>query len=195
MCDAVASAAAASGEQLTSDGYDYDLFTIGGGSGGVRASRIAASFGAKVACAELPFGFISNQEVGGMGGTCVLRGCVPKKLMLYASEYAEFARDAEGFGCAVPTFLVLHFDQICCRDNAAVRETSLCLDPLMICELRCFSSFDMPAVHWHLSSITTQFTEDRPRFTCITVWDCGMCCGRASTDEQCPCFQSLVKYV
>jgi glutathione reductase (NADPH) len=80
--------------------YDYDLFTIGGGSGGVRASRISASFGAKVACAELPFGYISGENTGGLGGTCVLRGCVPKKLVMFCSEYHEYFRDAEGFGCA-----------------------------------------------------------------------------------------------
>lgn len=59
--------------------FDYDLFTIGGGSGGVRASRIAASHGAKVAIAE---------EYR-MGGTCVIRGCVPKKMLVYASMFAE----------------------------------------------------------------------------------------------------------
>ena len=60
-------------------GYDYDLFVIGGGSGGVRAARIAASSGAKVGLAE---------EYR-MGGTCVIRGCVPKKLMVYASAFSE----------------------------------------------------------------------------------------------------------
>ncbi|WP_108791148.1 glutathione-disulfide reductase [Erythrobacter sp. Alg231-14] len=59
--------------------FDYDLFTIGGGSGGVRASRISASHGAKVAIAE---------EYR-MGGTCVIRGCVPKKMLVYASMFAE----------------------------------------------------------------------------------------------------------
>lgn len=59
--------------------YDYDLFTIGAGSGGVRASRIAASYGAKVAVAE-EYRF---------GGTCVIRGCVPKKMLVYASIFAE----------------------------------------------------------------------------------------------------------
>ncbi len=59
--------------------HDFDLFVIGGGSGGVRAARLAAETGAKVALAE---------EYR-MGGTCVIRGCVPKKLMVYASEFAE----------------------------------------------------------------------------------------------------------
>ena len=68
--------------------YDYDLFVIGGGSGGVRASRIAAGFGAKVAVAE-------DYRVG---GTCVIRGCVPKKLLVYASRFAHEFEDAAGFG-------------------------------------------------------------------------------------------------
>ena len=68
--------------------YDYDLFTIGAGSGGVRASRIAASHGAKVAVAE-------EHRVG---GTCVIRGCVPKKLLVYGAHFAEDLKDAENFG-------------------------------------------------------------------------------------------------
>ena len=71
--------------------YDYDLFTIGAGSGGVRASRVASQFGAKVAVAE-------EYRVG---GTCVIRGCVPKKLFVYASQFAEEFEDAEGFGWSV----------------------------------------------------------------------------------------------
>ena len=54
--------------------------------------------GAKVAVCELPFDYISSDEKGGVGGTCVLRGCVPKKLMVYASEYAEDFKDSAGFG-------------------------------------------------------------------------------------------------
>ncbi len=68
--------------------YDYDLFVIGAGSGGVRSSRVAASFGAKVAICEDRY----------MGGTCVNVGCVPKKLYAYASEYSSHFRDSEGFG-------------------------------------------------------------------------------------------------
>ena len=68
--------------------YDYDLFTIGGGSGGVRASRMAAQFGAKVGIAE-EYRY---------GGTCVIRGCVPKKLFVYASKFSEEFEDAAGFG-------------------------------------------------------------------------------------------------
>lgn len=79
----------------------YDLVTIGAGSGGVRASRLAAGvYGQKVAVIELPFGFVSSDTVGGAGGTCVIRGCVPKKLLVYASEFAEQFHDAEGFGWA-----------------------------------------------------------------------------------------------
>ena len=71
--------------------YDYDLFVIGAGSGGVRASRIASSFGAKVAVAE---------EFR-VGGTCVIRGCVPKKLLVYASHFSEDFETAEGYGWSV----------------------------------------------------------------------------------------------
>ena len=71
--------------------FDYDLFVIGAGSGGVRASRIAASFGARVAVAE-------EYRVG---GTCVIRGCVPKKLLVYASHFSEDFENAEGFGWSV----------------------------------------------------------------------------------------------
>lgn len=71
--------------------FDYDLFVIGAGSGGVRASRIAAGFGARVAVAE-------EYRIG---GTCVIRGCVPKKLLVYASHFSEDFRDAEGFGWTV----------------------------------------------------------------------------------------------
>ncbi|MGO4572744.1 glutathione-disulfide reductase [Microvirga sp. 2TAF3] len=72
--------------------FDVDLFVIGAGSGGVRASRIAAGYGARVMVAE-------EYRVG---GTCVIRGCVPKKLMVYASRYAEDFKDAAGFGWDVP---------------------------------------------------------------------------------------------
>ncbi len=68
--------------------FDYDLFVIGGGSGGVRAGRVAAEGGAKVALAE---------EFR-MGGTCVIRGCVPKKLMVFASHYGPAAEEARGYG-------------------------------------------------------------------------------------------------
>jgi len=71
--------------------YDYDLFVIGGGSGGVRASRMAALGGARVALAE---------EYR-LGGTCVIRGCIPKKLFVYASHFSEDFHDATGYGWSV----------------------------------------------------------------------------------------------
>ena len=76
---------------------DYDLFVIGAGSGGVRAARIAASYGAKVAIAE-------DYRVG---GTCVIRGCVPKKLYVLASRFHDEFDDARGFGWHV---VQPHFD-------------------------------------------------------------------------------------
>eukprot|EP00262_Sarcandra_glabra_P017849 TRINITY_DN6241_c0_g1_i1.p1 TRINITY_DN6241_c0_g1~~TRINITY_DN6241_c0_g1_i1.p1 ORF type:complete len:604 (+),score=95.79 TRINITY_DN6241_c0_g1_i1:93-1814(+) len=78
--------------------YDFDLFTIGAGSGGVRASRFAAGFGASVAVCELPFATISSETAGGVGGTCVLRGCVPKKLLVYSSKYSHDFEESHGFG-------------------------------------------------------------------------------------------------
>src|ERR1700754_2052394 len=71
--------------------YDYDLFVIGAGSGGVRAARLAALSGARVAVAE-------EHRVG---GTCVIRGCVPKKFMVYASEFSHSFKTAEGYGWTV----------------------------------------------------------------------------------------------
>ncbi|MEO8600803.1 MAG: FAD-dependent oxidoreductase, partial [bacterium] len=68
--------------------YDYDLLTIGGGSGGVRASRFAAQYGARVALAEK----------SAMGGTCVNLGCIPKKLMSYAAHFHDDFAEAAGFG-------------------------------------------------------------------------------------------------
>lgn len=73
---------------MTEHQYDYDLFVIGGGSGGVRAARIAGQYGAKVALAE---------EYR-MGGTCVIRGCVPKKFMVYASDFGRKIDDARNYG-------------------------------------------------------------------------------------------------
>jgi glutathione reductase (NADPH) len=71
--------------------YDFDLFVIGGGSGGVRAARIAGGHGARVAIAE-EYRF---------GGTCVIRGCIPKKLLVYASRFSDDFEDAAGFGWTV----------------------------------------------------------------------------------------------
>ena len=72
--------------------YDYDLITIGAGSGGVRASRLAAQSGARVAIAE----------ESRVGGTCVLRGCVPKKLLVYAGHFGDDFEDAAGYGWSIP---------------------------------------------------------------------------------------------
>jgi len=78
---------------------EYDLITLGAGSGGTRASRWSAqTYGVKVACVEMPFDFISSDEKGGAGGTCVIRGCVPKKLLVYASGFQQEFKDAVGFG-------------------------------------------------------------------------------------------------
>ncbi len=84
--------------------YDYDLFTIGAGSGGVRASRLASQTGARVAVAE----------EDRIGGTCVIRGCIPKKLFVYASEYSQHFHDAVGFGWTVEW---ARFDWPKLRDN------------------------------------------------------------------------------
>lgn len=86
--------------------YDYDLFVIGAGSGGVRAARISASHGARVAVAE-------EYRVG---GTCVIRGCVPKKLLVYGSHFAEDLADAKRFGWDTEG---ASFDWSTLRDNVA----------------------------------------------------------------------------
>src|SRR5687768_162489 len=84
--------------------YDYDLFVIGAGSGGVRAARIAALAGAKVAIAE-------EYRIG---GTCVIRGCVPKKFLVYGAEFSQSFRDAAGYGWTVGN---VTFDWPTLRDN------------------------------------------------------------------------------
>ena len=84
--------------------FDYDLFVIGAGSGGVRASRVASAHGAKVAVAE-------EYRVG---GTCVIRGCVPKKLLIYGAHFAEDLKDARRFGWNVPD---CGFEWATLRDN------------------------------------------------------------------------------
>ena len=83
---------------------DFDLFVIGAGSGGVRAARVAAAYGARVAIAE-------EYKVG---GTCVIRGCVPKKLLVYGAHFAEDLDDAAMFGWDVPQ---KRFDWAVLRDN------------------------------------------------------------------------------
>lgn len=84
--------------------YDYDLFTIGAGSGGVRASRVAAAHGARVAVAE-------EYRVG---GTCVIRGCVPKKMLVYGAHFAEDLEDAQQFGWTIEG---KSFDWVKLRDH------------------------------------------------------------------------------
>lgn len=84
--------------------YDYDLFTIGIGSGGVRASRVAAAHGARVAAAE-------EYRVG---GTCVIRGCVPKKMLVYGAHFAEDLEDAKQFGWTIEG---KSFDWVKLRDH------------------------------------------------------------------------------
>src|SRR4051794_20985150 len=91
---------------------DFDLFVIGAGSGGVRASRIAAAHGARVAIAE-------EYKVG---GTCVIRGCVPKKLLVYGAHFAEDLDDAAMFGWDVPT---KKFDWPVLRDNVLAEVTRI----------------------------------------------------------------------
>lgn len=86
--------------------FDFDLFVIGAGSGGVRASRMAAATGAKVAVAESRF----------LGGTCVNIGCVPKKLFYYGSHYSHDFKDAKGYGWAVDSNSI-SFDWPTLRDN------------------------------------------------------------------------------
>jgi glutathione reductase (NADPH) len=99
--------------------FDVDFFVIGGGSGGVRAARIAAGHGAKVMLAE---------EFR-MGGTCVIRGCVPKKLLVYASHFHEDFEDAAGYGWTVPkprfdwASLIANKDKEIDRLNAAYKKT------------------------------------------------------------------------
>ncbi len=92
--------------------YNYDLFVIGAGSGGVRAARVAAKAGARVAIAE-------DHRIG---GTCVIRGCVPKKLLVYASEFGQTFRDAKGFGWTVDW---ARFDWATLRDNVQDEVTRL----------------------------------------------------------------------
>lgn len=92
--------------------FDYDLFVVGGGSGGVRAARVAAGHGAKVALAE-------DYR---LGGTCVIRGCVPKKLLVTGAAFAEDLRDARRFGWCVPDCT---FDWPALRDEVQAEVTRL----------------------------------------------------------------------
>src|ERR671923_1098406 len=91
--------------------YDYDLFVIGAGSGGVRAARIASLAGARVAIAE-------EYRIG---GTCVIRGCVPKKLLVFGAEYSQLLADAPGYGWTVEA----KFDWNRLRDHVQEEVTRL----------------------------------------------------------------------
>ncbi len=102
--------------------YDYDLFTIGAGSGGVRASRVASGqYGARVAVCEMPFNPIASDTEGGAGGTCVLRGCVPKKLFVYGASFAEEFADARGFGWEVPEGIEFDWGSFLDKKNAELK--------------------------------------------------------------------------
>lgn len=101
--------------------YDYQLFVIGGGSGGVRAARIAAGLGARVAIAE---GYR-------YGGTCVIRGCVPKKLLVYAAHYAEDFADAQGFGWTVPPARFSWPDLMAAKNKEVARLSGIYEDNLL----------------------------------------------------------------
>jgi len=92
--------------------YDYDLFVIGAGSGGVRAARIASQSGAHVAIAE-------EYRIG---GTCVVRGCIPKKFLVYGAEFSQFLADAPGYGW---TMRGASFDWTTLRDNVQKEVTRL----------------------------------------------------------------------
>ena len=92
--------------------YDYDLFVIGAGSGGVRAARIASQAGARVAVAE-------EYRIG---GTCVVRGCVPKKFLVYGAEFSQMIADAPGYGWTIGSS---SFDWPTLRDNVQKEVTRL----------------------------------------------------------------------
>lgn len=100
--------------------YDYQLFVIGGGSGGVRAARVAAALGARVAIAE-------NFRYG---GTCVIRGCIPKKLLVQAAHFSEDFADAAGFGWRVPPAAFSWPDLIAAKDQEISRLSEIYQDLL-----------------------------------------------------------------
>jgi glutathione reductase (NADPH) len=106
------------GSSAAAESYDYDLFVIGGGSGGVRAARVAATHGARVGIAEQRY----------WGGTCVNVGCVPKKLMTMASHFSADFRDSAEFGWVVPPArhdwptLIRHKNEEIARLNGVYRE-------------------------------------------------------------------------
>src|ERR1700761_6484271 len=99
--------------------YEVDLFVIGGGSGGVRAARIAAQHGARV--------MLAGEDR--VGGTCVIRGCVPKKLLVYAARFRAEFEDAAGYGWTVPQWsfdwstMIANKDKEIARLEAAYTKT------------------------------------------------------------------------
>ncbi len=102
------------------DAFDFDLFVIGAGSGGVRAARIAAGHGARV-------GICESSRVG---GTCVIRGCVPKKLLVHAAHFAEDFEDAAGYGWTVPRASFSWPDLIAYKDREIDRLNQVYLNLL-----------------------------------------------------------------
>ena len=108
--------------------YDFDLFVIGAGSGGVRAARIAAGHGARV-------GICEESRVG---GTCVIRGCVPKKLLVYASHVAEELEDAAGYGWTIGPSEFSWRDLIAAKDREIDRLNGVYLQLLRNAGVRLF---------------------------------------------------------
>lgn len=107
-------------------GFDVDLFVIGGGSGGVRAARVAAEYGARVAIAE---------EYR-WGGTCVIRGCVPKKLLVYGSEVSRQLDDARGYGWTIDSAKFSWPDLIAAKDREIARLSGMYADRLQRAKVR-----------------------------------------------------------
>jgi len=101
--------------------YDYDLLVIGAGSGGVRAARVAAKLGAKVAIVE-------KQE---LGGTCVNRGCVPKKLLVYAGRFRHEVEDMAGFGWTLPGEPSFDWGTLIANKDAEIRRLNGIYDRLL----------------------------------------------------------------
>src|SRR5215204_6320420 len=101
--------------------HDFDLFVIGGGSGGVRAARVAAEHGAKVAIAE----------ASRWGGTCVIRGCVPKKLLVFASEVSRILDDARGQGWTIPPASFDWASFIAAKDREIARLSKVYVERLL----------------------------------------------------------------
>ncbi|HEX3810163.1 MAG TPA: glutathione-disulfide reductase [Rhizomicrobium sp.] len=133
--------------------YDYDFFVIGGGSGGVRAARMAGQRGKRTAIAE-EYAF---------GGTCVIRGCIPKKLLVYAAQFGEDFEDAAGFGWTVPE---RHFDWpmlIANKDKEIARLSDLYTQNVMKAGVEIFMDrAELLDAHTiHLKKIDRKFTAER----------------------------------